>query len=726
MNATPSRNPKDLVQPAVQANKEHQYALKVYTERLEAELEHLDKLLAATEVSGDEDEEVLVSKTGGAIFVPGAVKPRGPVSMNDLMDESSPFFHEAVRRQFYEELTISHSMKGQELDALADAVRSENYRLHALEAQARGLPPFLGTGDEPSPDFSLNKEGIDWDRVAQKVSSASTGVQRTAKECEIRWLGERHPQFNDSQWTQSEVAKVRQLVENAREGEVDWVEIAQKLGTGRTPVDCLRHAIVRKLHTWTPEADRRLLEAINIHGTDNWGIVARLVSEDATASQCQNRYVRTLDPSLKRGPWTAEEDDRLRRAVDTCGKAWVEVAQYVDGRNSEQCRDRYQEYLNPSLTRGRWTQEQDAALVKAVEQVGEGKWKEVSKVLNTGRTDNMCRMRYTLITKQRKSTGSPAPAPEDRAASRELSFPLAGPSRSVAAPSRRPTPAADNAPDILILHPESYRPRSGTGTPVPTSAPTTIPPITPVPIPTPPLALAPPAPTMVVKPKPKPRPRAKKAVAAGEQTTEPITVPEGDSGTASTVQSEQTTLQIAELIDEHEHTGSESLRSVEGEPPNKRRRTAEPSSVAASAGVERESSHTAREEMSMQLQTPEAGYMSIDLGDAAGNQITPSSQETQSTRSTPDAGGGSEVSTAVRERGRGRGRGRGRDRPRGRGRGRPHARSPMLLQDNAEGSASANDRATTSAIPVPTRRQPPRTANRSQPSMSSHETSPDS
>lgn len=45
MSATPSRNPKDLVQPAVQANKEHQYALKVYTERLEAELEHLDKLL---------------------------------------------------------------------------------------------------------------------------------------------------------------------------------------------------------------------------------------------------------------------------------------------------------------------------------------------------------------------------------------------------------------------------------------------------------------------------------------------------------------------------------------------------------------------------------------------------------------------------------------------------------------------------------------------------------
>jgi hypothetical protein len=36
---------KDIAQSAVQLNKDHQYALKVYTERLEAELEAVDKLL---------------------------------------------------------------------------------------------------------------------------------------------------------------------------------------------------------------------------------------------------------------------------------------------------------------------------------------------------------------------------------------------------------------------------------------------------------------------------------------------------------------------------------------------------------------------------------------------------------------------------------------------------------------------------------------------------------
>src|SRR6266851_1732815 len=38
---------KDILQSAVQLNKDHQYALNVYAERLEAELEAVDKLLVS-------------------------------------------------------------------------------------------------------------------------------------------------------------------------------------------------------------------------------------------------------------------------------------------------------------------------------------------------------------------------------------------------------------------------------------------------------------------------------------------------------------------------------------------------------------------------------------------------------------------------------------------------------------------------------------------------------
>lgn len=82
---------KDLAQKALQSNKDHQYALRVYTERLEAELEAVDKLLvsrslrpsvhtltrgtfqAASELP-DDDADV---DAGGVIVVPGAVKAVG-------------------------------------------------------------------------------------------------------------------------------------------------------------------------------------------------------------------------------------------------------------------------------------------------------------------------------------------------------------------------------------------------------------------------------------------------------------------------------------------------------------------------------------------------------------------------------------------------------------------------------------------------------------------------
>jgi hypothetical protein len=40
-----SNNLKDIIQSAVQLNRDHQYALKVYTERLEVELDTVNKLL---------------------------------------------------------------------------------------------------------------------------------------------------------------------------------------------------------------------------------------------------------------------------------------------------------------------------------------------------------------------------------------------------------------------------------------------------------------------------------------------------------------------------------------------------------------------------------------------------------------------------------------------------------------------------------------------------------
>lgn len=58
-------------------------------------------------------------------------------------------------------------------------------------------------------------------------------MQRTPQECEIRWLGDRHPEFNHSEWSDEEIARVKELVGDAKEGEVDWIDITARLGVRR-------------------------------------------------------------------------------------------------------------------------------------------------------------------------------------------------------------------------------------------------------------------------------------------------------------------------------------------------------------------------------------------------------------------------------------------------------------------------------------------------------------
>ncbi|KAG1780285.1 hypothetical protein EV702DRAFT_771758 [Suillus placidus] len=391
----------EAVREAVQANKDHQHALKVYTERLEAELQTVDKLLETADANLDGEPDIDV---GGSVLIPGSVKASGLLAPGELLSEDSPFYEEAAQRSRYLSLTEVHSMTKKDLETLREAVRTENYRMHALDAQRKGNPVFTSLSDQPSNYLELNKEGLDWDRIAEKVSSSSM-YTRTQRECEIRWLGDQHPCFNHGPWTQDEITKLKGLVAEYGNEQVDWEVVVDKLGTHRAPLDCMTHGTTRKIHLWTPHSDERLLKAVAIFGHDNWSVVACQVSEDATPSQCQNRYQRTLDPALKHKAWSNEEDSRLRLAVQAYGTSWVNVASAISGRHNDQCRDRWNDILNPVVTKGRWTEEEDQDLLAIVQQLGTSSWKEISNRLGSGRTDSMCRNRYNNL--QRPKTSKP-------------------------------------------------------------------------------------------------------------------------------------------------------------------------------------------------------------------------------------------------------------------------------------------------------------------------------
>ena len=72
----------------------------------------------------------------------------------------------------------------------------------------------------------------------------------------------------------------------------------------------------------------------------------------------------------------------------------------MEGRSNEQCRDRWNERLNPKINRGAWTEEEDRLLIGAVEELGEGKWKAVGEKMGNGRKDSavsgLCALRLSI------------------------------------------------------------------------------------------------------------------------------------------------------------------------------------------------------------------------------------------------------------------------------------------------------------------------------------------
>lgn len=83
---------------------------------------------------------------------------------------------------------------------------------------------------------------------------------------------------------------------------------------------------------WSPEEDRKLLDAIRLYGPANWVRISQSLGS-RTPKQCRERYHQNLKPSLNRNPITAEEGQLIEELVAKYGKRWAEIARHLNGRS---------------------------------------------------------------------------------------------------------------------------------------------------------------------------------------------------------------------------------------------------------------------------------------------------------------------------------------------------------------------------------------------------------
>ena len=72
---------------------------------------------------------------------------------------------------------------------------------------------------------------------------------------------------------------------------------------------------------------------------------------------------------------------------------------HLQGRIGKQCRERWYNHLNPSIKKGNWTVQEDKVLFRSQFVFG-NRWSEISKLL-PGRTENSVKNRFTSTAKKR-------------------------------------------------------------------------------------------------------------------------------------------------------------------------------------------------------------------------------------------------------------------------------------------------------------------------------------
>lgn len=143
---------------------------------------------------------------------------------------------------------------------------------------------------------------------------------------------------------------------------------------------------------WTKTEDELLISLVGNAESPSWSVIAASFPQKST-QQVTERWEKVLNPNIVKGSWTREEDETIIKFVQEFGsKNWTRLSALLPGRIGKQCRERWRNHLDPSISHSTWSKDEDALLMSLHEKYGNS-WVKISTFM-PNRSDNAIKNRW--------------------------------------------------------------------------------------------------------------------------------------------------------------------------------------------------------------------------------------------------------------------------------------------------------------------------------------------
>ncbi|KAL1205654.1 Transcription factor MYB63 [Cardamine amara subsp. amara] len=124
------------------------------------------------------------------------------------------------------------------------------------------------------------------------------------------------------------------------------------MGKGRAP--CCDKTKVKR-GPWSPEEDLILISFIQKFGHENWRSLPKQSGLLRCGKSCRLRWINYLRPDVKRGNFTADEEETIIKLHHNYGNKWSKIASQLPGRTDNEIKNVWHTHLKKRLVQNSGT-----------------------------------------------------------------------------------------------------------------------------------------------------------------------------------------------------------------------------------------------------------------------------------------------------------------------------------------------------------------------------------